>query len=153
MPKSEAYVRTMANMGPLLEGLDTIADAVHRVQIYGDISQEIAAGIAKHGKQEDIPLGTGPDVMILGPVEEVMPSGAVYLEEYDARGLAALFTKATDRAAELDKRTWANILLEEVFEGLAESDPEKLRAELVQGAAVLVRMIQISDKQTAESSR
>jgi hypothetical protein len=31
---------------------------------------------------------------------------------------------------------WADIMLEEVYEALAETDPEKLRAELIQACAV-----------------
>lgn len=38
--------------------------------------------------------------------------------------------------------TWADILLEEVAEALAEREPSKLRAELVQVAAVVVQWIE-----------
>ncbi|XRQ16132.1 hypothetical protein ACN3XK_36255 [Actinomadura welshii] len=42
--------------------------------------------------------------------------------------------------------TWRHILTEEFFEALAESDPEALRAELVQTAAVAVKWIQSLDR-------
>lgn len=42
--------------------------------------------------------------------------------------------------------TWTDILLEEVFEAVAEQDVDKLRAELVQVAAVAVAWIEALDK-------
>jgi hypothetical protein len=42
--------------------------------------------------------------------------------------------------------TWLLIALEEVFEALVEDDPVKLRAELVQAAAVLVAWIEAIDR-------
>ena len=44
---------------------------------------------------------------------------------------------------------WWPILLEEVFEALAETDPVKLRAELVQVAAVTVAWIEAIDRRPA----
>ncbi|MFD3568486.1 hypothetical protein [Streptomyces sp. NPDC058667] len=45
---------------------------------------------------------------------------------------------------------WAGILLEEVYEALAESDPAKLRAELIQVAAVCAAWIyDIDNRPTA----
>lgn len=41
-----------------------------------------------------------------------------------------------DRHAREGAVTWKDILLEEVFEALAEEDPELLKAELIQVAAV-----------------
>lgn len=43
---------------------------------------------------------------------------------------------------------WRSILLEEVYEALAESDPEKLRAELVQSAAVIAAWLADLDSRT-----
>lgn len=45
--------------------------------------------------------------------------------------------------------TWRHILLEEVYEALAESDPAKLREELVQVAAVAASWIADIDRRTA----
>ncbi|WP_242614059.1 nucleoside triphosphate pyrophosphohydrolase [Actinomadura roseirufa] len=42
--------------------------------------------------------------------------------------------------------TWRHILTEEFFEALAESEPEKLRTELVQTAAVAVKWVQSLDR-------
>lgn len=45
---------------------------------------------------------------------------------------------------------WALVLLEEVYEALAESDPVKLRTELVQAAAVIAAWVSDLDRRTAE---
>ncbi|MFC6882424.1 MULTISPECIES: nucleoside triphosphate pyrophosphohydrolase [Actinomadura] len=42
--------------------------------------------------------------------------------------------------------TWRHILTEEFYEALAEEDPERLRTELVQTAAVAVKWIQALDR-------
>lgn len=42
--------------------------------------------------------------------------------------------------------TWVSILTEEVMEAFAESDPKKLRAELVQCAAVIVCWLECLDR-------
>jgi len=47
--------------------------------------------------------------------------------------------------------TWKDILLEEVYEALAESDPERLRAELVQVAAVAAGRIEAVDRRPRAS--
>lgn len=46
-----------------------------------------------------------------------------------------------DRAAASGHLAWRDVLLEEVYEALAESDPARLRAELVQVAAVCAAWI------------
>lgn len=51
-----------------------------------------------------------------------------------------------DRAGGL---TWRDVLDEEVAEAYAETDPAKLRAELVQVAAVAVAWIEAIDRRTA----
>lgn len=53
---------------------------------------------------------------------------------------------ACDAATAIGAVMWRDILLEEVFEALAESDPEKLRAELVQVAAVSVAWVEAIDR-------
>lgn len=50
-----------------------------------------------------------------------------------------------DAAARQGVVTWRHILLEEVYEGLAEEHPAKLRSELVQVAAVVVNWIEDLD--------
>ncbi|MFI9200197.1 hypothetical protein [Streptomyces sp. NPDC053048] len=48
---------------------------------------------------------------------------------------------------------WDGVLLEEVYEALAEGNPEKLRAELVQVAAVACAWIAAIDRRTTEVRR
>jgi hypothetical protein len=48
--------------------------------------------------------------------------------------------------------TWADILTEEVAEAEAERDPVKLRAELVQVAAVATAWIEAIDRRTAAAA-
>lgn len=53
--------------------------------------------------------------------------------------LADLVRESVDRAADEERSTWSGILLEEVFQALAEDDPAVLRAELIQVAAVALQ--------------
>ena len=55
----------------------------------------------------------------------------------------------TDRAMANGTCTWRHVLAEEFFEALAEVDPEKLRVELVQVAAVCVAWIEDLDRKRA----
>lgn len=50
-----------------------------------------------------------------------------------------------DRRVQKDELSWDGILLEEVYEALAETDPAMLREELVQVAAVAVAWIEDID--------
>ncbi|MFF5778127.1 NUDIX hydrolase [Streptomyces virginiae] len=67
-------------------------------------------------------------------------------EHYEA--LAGVHRRTCERAAqhpELGQR-WALVLLEEVYEALAESDPARLRAELIQIAAVCAAWVSDLDR-------
>lgn len=89
-----------------------------------DIADERVAQVAKWGVQS-WPTGTG---------------GAHYEAARDAS------QAHTDEAAQRGDVTWTDILLEEVFEALAEADPVKLREELVQVAAVAVSIVEDIDR-------
>ncbi|MFI6922831.1 hypothetical protein ACIBIZ_23010 [Nonomuraea spiralis] len=54
----------------------------------------------------------------------------------------------TEAAARRGALTWRHVLVEEVLEALAESDPVRLRAELIQVAAVAVKWSQALDRRT-----
>lgn len=91
--------------------------------VLGDVARERDAQDAMWGVQE-FPDGTG--------------------REYAADADEA---KAACRTAWSEGRlTWRHILTEEFFEALAESDPERLRVELVQTAAVAVKWVQALDR-------
>lgn len=80
---------------------------------------------AKWGEPVDHPDGTGGSVAI---------------------GAALDAQNNTDRAAAEGRVTWRHILREEVAEAFAETDPVKLRAELVQVAAVAVKWVRMLDR-------
>ena len=65
-------------------------------------------------------------------------------EEWSAVANAA--RTLCNMAASEDAVTWKDILMEEFFEAMAESDPKKLREELVQVAAVAVQWIEAIDR-------
>lgn len=60
--------------------------------------------------------------------------------------LAGIFRRRCQHFFERRTGTWRDILLEEIFEALAETDPAHLRTELVQSAAVLVAWIEAIDR-------
>jgi hypothetical protein len=59
---------------------------------------------------------------------------------------ARLVKRLVDESAKLGRLTWALILAEEVAEAECESDPVKLREELIQVAAVTVAWIEAIDR-------
>lgn len=63
-----------------------------------------------------------------------------------AQELAAFARAVCDRAARDGTVTWSHILDEEAKEALAESNPVRLREELVQLGAVCVAWIQAIDR-------
>jgi len=56
-----------------------------------------------------------------------------------------------DDDARFGRTNWNGVLREEVFEALAESDPAKLRAELIQVAAVTVAWVESIDRRAASA--
>lgn len=74
----------------------------------------------------------------------------------DGTGVAPEQTKLADNAKAMCQQAfaegrgdWAHILFEEVREALAESDPAKLRTELIQTAAVAVAWVEAIDRRAA----
>lgn len=90
---------------------------------------------------QDHPNGTGPDLILF-------PHGVGTFQQI--RDDAKQFTDQSTLDGSL---TYADVLVEEVFEALAESDPATLRVELVQIAAVCVQWIQALDRRTAPAVR
>lgn len=62
------------------------------------------------------------------------------------RSMATAARAATERASEDGDLTWAHILTEEYWEAMAESDPAKLRDELIQVAAVAAAWVEAIDR-------
>jgi hypothetical protein len=101
-----------------------------------EIQQERVRQDQKWGEQNH-PDGTGPDEPLLG------------MYSYDYEYLATMAKEATDTHAAAGICTFADILLEEVFEALAEADQDKLRKELIQVAAVATQWAQKIDRDKA----
>jgi hypothetical protein len=62
---------------------------------------------------------------------------------------SAAIARAKNKANDLDGDNWRDILEEEVYEAFAETDPQKLRKELVQVAAVAAQWIADLDRGSA----
>ena len=62
------------------------------------------------------------------------------------RTLALRAQDSCERATRTGSLTWRDILWEEVAEAFAESDPERLRAELIQVSAVAASWIEAIDR-------
>jgi predicted house-cleaning noncanonical NTP pyrophosphatase (MazG superfamily)/8-oxo-dGTP pyrophosphatase MutT (NUDIX family) len=97
--------------------------------VLADIAAERAAQDARWGVQE-FPDGTGTDYT-------------------DRAREAKDVCRTASSAGEL---TWRHVLTEEFLEALAESDPERLRAELVQTAAVAVQWVQALDRRRGRTA-
>jgi hypothetical protein len=95
-----------------------------RKVIFHDVEEERVRQDAKFGDQTALPDGTSVE---------------------DFGDLRDFYTSECNRAARAGVTTWRHVVLEEVFEAMAESDTTKLRVELVQGAAVIVAWIEALD--------
>lgn len=114
-----------------------------------EVKDELQRQDAKWGEQNR-PDGTGADVVPLIGVWINLPGhDTAGLEDYDADEIAHAAKQACDSAARYGKVTWRDILLEEVFEALAEEGATALRAELIQVAAVAVQWAQAIDRREA----
>lgn len=107
------------------------------ISIASEVVSEIDRSIAKHGDQRHVPLGMGPDTF---PLDFGLP---VY-RQTSADGIADLARRATDARSFSQgdgSVTWRDILTEEVFEAYAEADPAAVRAEMIQVAAVAMKIV------------
>lgn len=109
-----------------------------------EVSQERERQDTKWGEQNPPDVNPSRDLRYAGP-----PTVHTTHENYGHDANNWKFINE-DRAKE-DKTAWDGILLEEVYEALAEADPAKLRVELVQVAAVAVAWIEAIDRRTAEA--
>ena len=114
--------------------------------VLGDVVIERRRQTAKHGDQAHLPDGTGPDVRLL---ERTLWVGGNQLRFSELAALAQSQTDARSQTNGDGTVTFADILLEETFEALAEADPVALRAELVQIAAVAVQWAEAIDQRSA----
>jgi hypothetical protein len=130
-----------------------------------EIGRSIYAIYSRESHPAGRQYGTPPDTLIDGPatigvLEEVVaerirqdakwgqqthPDGT-----HPGYGLKADAAKLhCDRKAKDGSLTWSDILAEEFWEALAETDPTKLRAELLQVAAVAAAWVEDVDRRSA----
>jgi hypothetical protein len=102
---------------------DKVGHELRQGRILREIAEERDAQDALFGVQ-DLPDGTGPEFT-------------------DAANMAR---DACDAAFSSKRGTFRHVFIEEVYEAFAESDPAKLRAELVQAVAVGVKWIEGIDR-------
>jgi hypothetical protein len=107
----------------------TIEDAGRTGRVITDYVRERARQNEKHPGTVDFPDGT---------------SALVF------RDMADMFRRECDGAFLAGECTWTHVLLEEVFEAVAEDDPAKLREELVQVMAVAGRWLETLDARRGE---
>lgn len=93
-------------------------------RVFDDVRAERARQDAQWGEQNH-PDGTG------GELHQILAR--------QARG-------SCQRAADRGEVTWRHIAKEEDYEAYAETDPEKLRAELIQSIAVRVAWVEAIDR-------
>ena len=115
-----------------------IQDATRRPEegrgaVLADVAAERVRQDAKWGEQNH-PDGTG--------ISWVLDGGP------NAEDACETYRRITNEAADRGKLTWLDIALEEVAEAFAETDPAKLREELIQTAAVFVAWAEAIDRRT-----
>lgn len=110
--------------------------------VLSDIAAERARQDAKWGEQNH-PDGTGP-----GTATEAFGITMPYtrFDFWSFPELCEHFREFCQANFAQQRGTWADVLLEEVFEALAEDDPALLRAELVQVAAVAAAWVEAIDR-------
>lgn len=106
------------------------------------LGEVLAERIVQHDKWGEQNHANGT-----GPWQPLIPYG------HDYATIAQNAKRTTDAHAKgPETLTYADIFLEEVFEAMAEHDPEKLRTELIQCAAVAVAWVEKIDRDTAKES-
>lgn len=94
-------------------------------RVLADVAAERVRQVARYGENDDIPFGTGPDAIWLAPYSY---DDATQVE----RGFRADYAlEGGDAGA-----TWMRLLREELSEVALETDHVRLRAELIQLAAL-----------------
>lgn len=105
------------------------------VRVLKDVRAERARQFARYGTNEDLDFGTGPETRWLQPIS--YRSASLIAEQL--RGAYEEYEEETG------KPTWVHLVLEEMAETFMEADPEKLRAELIQVAALAVSWVEKID--------
>lgn len=113
-------------------------------RVLTEVADERIRQTAKHGDQSHLPDGTGPSLILRDLPQYQSAARADHL---------AIWAKARCKEASQNEGgdgsiTFEQILTEEWSEAIAESNPAKLRAELIQIAAVAVQWVEAIDRRT-----
>lgn len=119
-----------------------MSDLTRSLKALFDVIEELERQDKKWGEQNH-PNGTGPDVYPFDGIDDVEQMEPC---DIDATTLMVRAKGSTDFRARINSVTWRDILLEEVFEALAEDVPWKLREELIQVAAVATQWVEAIDR-------
>lgn len=119
--------------------------AAGHVEVLAQVAIERKRQDAKWGEQNHAD-GTG-----MAWPELVIPAFGWASGGNQAEQAANLVRKACQRAAKTGHTTWLHILLEEIAETFAETDPAALRVELIHTAAVAVAWVEAIDRRAAAS--
>ncbi|MEV5140344.1 hypothetical protein AB0K71_05955 [Streptomyces syringium] len=112
---------------------------------------QIAAEIDEERARQDARFGEQNHPNMSGDAERQCDARDMFEEwaqKYRDINAGHFDPRDTDRRLD-----WTGILLEEVYETLAEADPARIRAELVQVAAVACAWIAAIDRRTAQEPR
>jgi hypothetical protein len=119
-----------------------VAEHLGRETVWNNLAvqakQELRRQHEKWGEQNH-PDGTGDDRLVLAGLRTHRSARPLTVDDTTAGTFAFLAKHATDRLAAGGHVQWSDILLEEVFEALAENEPAMLRNELIQVAAVALQ--------------
>lgn len=105
-------------------------------KVLEDVAAERQRQVARYGHNTALHDGTGPEVAWLSPLSWVSAAGV----EREFRG------DYERHEALAGDPTWMHLIREEVSEAFQETDPSRLRAELVQVAALCVSWVEKIDK-------
>lgn len=106
--------------------------------VLGDVRAERARQFAKYGTNEGLRDGTGEAWLRPFSLEDSATIEARLREDYEAY-----------KVQHVGLPTWMHLVREEVAEAFAEMDPERLREELVQVAALCVSWVEKIDARGA----
>lgn len=159
----DAVARALAVRGDIVTALDAYARArwTHEgIDTWARIAADLLESVREALSGED--ADESPDAVVFGDVvAERARQDAKWgppTDRGDGTGSRRDVAQAeaakawTDHLARAGLLTWRQILTEEVAEAFAESDPVKLRAELVQVAAVAVKWVRMIDTRPAPAA-
>lgn len=132
--------------GDMSEVLDKTADALiadgyRKIETLAGSSALLE--VADERERQNVKWGEQNHPNGTGPAKLPMPYGS---GSWSAAVAAQNLTLLTNCAAQVGQCTWLHILREEVFEAFAEDNAAKLRAELIQVAAVAVQWVEAIDR-------